>query len=222
VRVSTLCSCRLTHADPRCQASCVVVTELVARMLQHSDMIHDGSEALGQEIASLIHASIQSGRNVLQEACEENSIEDGLKQSHLQDFDNYLPQQGYLQGNRDSAVEASVAMLAQLRLDNIQEGIGYAFKCTGASIWALRHLNLLMERSAGSEPSECSTLVSATLSLLIAEGGDADTNATVAGALLGCYAGFSHGLDRSMIAEMPYAAWLEAWAQKLLVMMGLR
>jgi len=226
VRGSTLCLCRLTHADPRCQASCVVVAELVARMLQHSDVIHEDSEAprQGQEIADLIEASIVSGRKVLQEVCEENSIENGLKQSHLQDFDKYLPQHGFHQeGNGDdSAVDASVAMLAQLRLDNVQEGIGYAFKCTGASLWALRHLKLLMERSAGSEPSESSMLVSATLSLLIAEGGDADTNATVAGALLGCYAGFAHGLDRSMLAEMPHAAWLEAWAQKLLVMMGVR
>mmetsp|Transcript_127436 Transcript_127436/g.248325 ORF Transcript_127436/g.248325 Transcript_127436/m.248325 type:complete len:501 (+) Transcript_127436:58-1560(+) len=222
VRASTLCACRVTHADPRCQASCIVVAELVARMLQQSDLIHEGSEALSHEIANLIQASILSGRKVLEEACEQNSIEDGLKLSHLQDFDYYLPQQVLVHGNLDSSIEASVAMLAQLRLDNVQEGIGYAFKCAGASIWALRHLILLMERSASSEPSECSMPVSATLSLLIAEGGDADTNATVAGALLGCYAGFSHGLDRSMLAEMPHAAWLEAWAQKLLVMMGVR
>lgn len=222
VRMSTCCACRLTHADPRCQASCVVVAELVARMLQHSDVAHEASEALGQQILGFIRSSILSGRKVLLDVCEENLIEDRLKQSHLQDFDNYFPQQVVLQGNIDSALEASVAMLHQLHLDNVQEGIGYTFKCAGASVWAIRHLNLLIERSASPNPSECSAHVSGTLSLLIAEGGDADTNATVAGALLGCYAGFSHGLDRSMLAEMPNVAWLEAWVQKLLVMMGMR
>ena len=49
-------------------------------------------------------------------------------------------------------------------------------------------------------------------------GGDADTNACVAGGLLGCYFGFKQGLPDRWLREMPYEIWLEAWVQKLIFM----
>lgn len=64
--------------------------------------------------------------------------------------------------------------LSDLNLDE-RKTIGYTFKCLGAGLWALR--------SSGSFES--------VLNQLILAAGDADTNGTVAGALLGCRLGFS-------------------------------
>lgn len=60
----------------------------------------------------------------------------------------------------------------------------------------------------------------AVLADIIRAGGDADTNGAVAGALAGCYLGYS-GLPQDWIQAMPYAEWLEAWVQKLLFMLDL-
>lgn len=98
------------------------------------------------------------------------------------------------------------AELEELKLDD-RAKIGYTLKCFGAGLWALRQ--------------DAPDTFRRSLNRLIQEGGDADTNGTVAGALLGCRLGFSQ-LPKDWIAGMPYSSWLEAYAQKLLFMLRLR
>jgi ADP-ribosylglycohydrolase len=62
--------------------------------------------------------------------------------------------------------------------------------------------------------------VAEILDEVVRAGGDADTNGAVAGALVGAALGFSR-LPQKWCAELPYGAWLEAWAQKLLWAHGL-
>ena len=50
--------------------------------------------------------------------------------------------------------------------------------------------------------------------------GAADTNGAVAGALAGCYLGYSR-LPPEWVSRLPYSAWLEAHVQKLLFMLDL-
>jgi len=97
-----------------------------------------------------------------------------------------------------------VQALSELALDE-GRAIGYTYKCLGAGLWALR----------------CEDGFEAAMRALTAEAGDADTNAAVGGALLGCRLGFSQ-LPSAWIAQLPHAPWLEAHVQKLLFMMGLR
>lgn len=101
-------------------------------------------------------------------------------------------------------VQAGERGLEQLHLDETGR-IGYTFKCLGAGLWALRSETGFRE----------------TLNNLISCAGDADTNATVAGALLGCRLGYSQ-LPHEWIKGMPYSSWLEAYVQKALFMLGLR
>jgi len=109
----------------------------------------------------------------------------------------------------DAAAAAELETHAGSGLDALQldetRRIGFTFKCLGAGLCALRS-----DRSFQQ-----------TLNELIRRGGDADTNGAVAGALLGCRLGCSR-LPPSWIAGMPYASWLEAHAQKVLFMLGLR
>jgi len=81
-------------------------------------------------------------------------------------------------------------------------------KCLGAGLWALRHS---AKHSVDFETS---------IRAIVLQGGDADTNAAVAGALLGCYKGHSQ-LPQHWVSAMPYAPWLEAWVQKFLYMLRL-
>jgi len=56
----------------------------------------------------------------------------------------------------------------------------------------------------------------------VKEGGDADTNAMVAGALIGCLRGYTNlQVPGRAISAMPNVVWLEAWTQKLLFMLRL-
>ena len=70
---------------------------------------------------------------------------------------------------------ANQATLESLRLDDERSGIGYTLKSMGAALWALRHATSYREGVLA----------------VIREGGDADSNACVAGALLGARFGFS-------------------------------
>jgi len=94
-------------------------------------------------------------------------------------------------------------------IDDLQldEGsrIGYTFKCIGSGVYYLRHSNNFFE----------------AMNQLALEGGDADTNCAVAGALLGCKLGFS-ALPKVWLDKLKERVWLEAKVQKFLNLLGLK
>lgn len=92
---------------------------------------------------------------------------------------------------------AAERSLDELTLDE-PHSIGYTFKAMACGLIALR---------AEGRPFED------VVRDIVRRGGDADTNAVVAGALLGCARG-SRGLPADWLREMPYLDWLEAWAEK--------
>lgn len=61
----------------------------------------------------------------------------------------------------------------------------------------------------------------AEIEKLVLEAGDADTNAVVAGALLGCKLGYEK-LPKEWLNDLLEKEWLEFRVNKLLVMMGLK
>eukprot|EP01132_Coremiostelium_polycephalum_P005400 gene5400-6735_t len=72
------------------------------------------------------------------------------------------------------------------------DSISYVFKALGAGFWGLRSHYSFKD----------------TLNLIVREGGDADCNAQICGALLGCKMGFSN-LPRDWLAALPYKEWLD-------------
>jgi ADP-ribosylglycohydrolase len=83
------------------------------------------------------------------------------------------------------------ANLEQLKLDE-EKAIGYTLKCLGSGFYGLR-----------SEKS-----FKATLNDLIREGGDADTNGAVCGALYGVRVGY-RGLPHDWLRHLPHKKWLD-------------
>eukprot|EP01105_Mastigella_eilhardi_P009492 TRINITY_DN2240_c0_g1_i1.p1 TRINITY_DN2240_c0_g1~~TRINITY_DN2240_c0_g1_i1.p1 ORF type:complete len:284 (-),score=51.23 TRINITY_DN2240_c0_g1_i1:99-908(-) len=81
--------------------------------------------------------------------------------------------------------------LCELHLDD-PSAMGFTFKTLGAAFWAF-HLFKGWQESVQA---------------VILEAGDADTNAAVAGALVGCRLGYS-SLPKDMLLALPHKAWLD-------------
>mmetsp|Transcript_20312 Transcript_20312/g.43956 ORF Transcript_20312/g.43956 Transcript_20312/m.43956 type:complete len:483 (+) Transcript_20312:30-1478(+) len=174
--------CRTTHADPKCEASCVAVATIVALLLV-------------QELPTSDNLN--------------SNLDDILRQAH-EAAERQLPSGGV--EARQELYEWFYSKSTSLEKLNLGDpvGIGYTFKCLGAALWGLRH-----DTTAATASSQdfCAMIRALTL-----EGGDADTNATVAGGLWGCRWGFS-ALPLEWIEQLPHAAWLEAHVQKLLCLL---
>ncbi|XP_066283565.1 ADP-ribosyl-[dinitrogen reductase] glycohydrolase-like isoform X2 [Branchiostoma lanceolatum] len=156
--------CRVTHADPRCIASCVAVTTAIAMMLQGKHWKEDGTIDVG----GITSDSFEYAKKYL---VADDGTEDSTAVQELQ-------------------FHMEAEKLSYLKLDERRK-IGYTYKTMGAGFWSLRQNDF---RKALTE--------------LIMEGGDADTNGAVAGALLGCKLGVK-GLPKSWRDKLCYKQWLD-------------
>jgi ADP-ribosylglycohydrolase len=136
--------CKITHFDPRCVGSCVMVSLMIASFLrgdQHVEAIirKAASEALpfDQRISEYIDRSISG-------TLKDLDLDEGLEPGDQ------------------------------------QYTIGYTLKATAAGLWALKNSKDFEEG----------------IVQVIKEGGDADSNAAVAGALLGVKFGYSRIPER--------------------------
>ncbi|GAM23050.1 hypothetical protein SAMD00019534_062250 [Acytostelium subglobosum LB1] len=81
--------------------------------------------------------------------------------------------------------------LSSNQLDK-SDSIGYTYKCMASGVWGLRSSLPFRE----------------TLDQLIKQGGDADTNGAVCGAMIGCKIGYSQ-LPKDMLDALPNKKWLD-------------
>ncbi len=101
------------------------------------------------------------------------------------------------------------ARLEDLELDGRDER-GYALKSLGCAVWAFRQL------AAAPPAARDAALFKALVGQIAAAGGDADTNAAIAGAVVGAAVGF-RALPADWLAALPHRAWLGAEARAWLV-----
>jgi ADP-ribosylglycohydrolase len=148
--------CRITHADPRCIGSCVVLSLLVNELVK--------------------------GRNADQGVFNEMIVVAGKYDKRIRPF-------------IEKALKADT--IASLELDNTQD-MGYTLKTLAAGIWALTHANSFEEG----------------LLAVIHEGGDADTNGAVAGALLGAKFGM-RSMPSPWIEELIWRMYMDRVSQEL-------
>lgn len=130
VKINTENICKLTHFDPRCTGSCVIISFIVCQFLHEKSYLK----------SDLINIANQY----------DSRIEEYIELAYQQD-------------------------VSLLELD--EEGkIGYTLKTMASALWVYNH---------------ASDFFSGLLSI-IEQGGDADTNGAVAGALLGLKYGYSN------------------------------
>jgi ADP-ribosylglycohydrolase len=155
--------CRITHFDPRCVASCVVICLAI--------------------------------RSLLTEEHSEGKLCEKLVPYLLEIADRYDPRvKEYITKGAQPAIES-------LELDD-PESIGYTLKAMASGIWALLYPSSYREG----------------ILEVIHEGGDADTNAAVAGSILGARFGFS-GIPTAWVEGLRYRRELEIRVELLLEML---
>lgn len=101
--------CQVTHADPRCRASCAAVTSAVAQLLQGKSDVEEVIKA------ALVHAA--------------KLTEDPAE---LLRYGNALSLEEMKLGDRASIGYAHGSLVAHIIL------IRYTYKCFGSGFWALR------------------------------------------------------------------------------------
>ncbi|MCX6844563.1 MAG: ADP-ribosylglycohydrolase family protein [candidate division WOR-3 bacterium] len=153
--------CLVTHADPRCVASCVAVSLAIR------------TAVMGQ--ADVEAAVDEAGARAAEYDSEARSV-----------------------------VESSSRDLALMKLDeglNAGEAnrIGYTYKTVGAGFWAFRTASSFIQG----------------ISDVITQGGDTDTNAAVAGAMMGARLGLS-GIPARLVEGLADRTLLEQKIQALL------
>lgn len=141
VRRNAEAVCKITHYDPRCVGSCVIVCLIISRLLQGETDI-DALFALAYREANHYDPRIAE---------------------YLDKADHLTPELLDLTEGMNAAT-------------NDNGKIGYTLKTMGAGLWALKYAESFM----------------GGILTIVNEGGDADTNAAVAGALLGAKYGYTN------------------------------
>lgn len=183
----------VTHVDPRCIISCAIGTALIRGLLRQEVRTEDD-----------IDTTIEAGL----------SWWAGYRARILQDPERKdEPDLDLAEFRR----HAKVDNLTILELDDGYK-IGYVYKTFGAGIHLLR---MAMRRSAESRHalSAQSAIFEPLIVDLIMRGGDADTNACFAGALVGAYLGYKT-LPPHWRDGLRHGPWLMEKAEGLCQLLG--
>lgn len=172
VQTNTSLMCRVTHMDPRCLASCLLVTSLISSMLRG-----DSGAETDLSDPALMDAFI--ARHVEATVALVPAL---VEQQHEAAF-------------RAHAARAPKDDVAHWELDD-PSAIGYTLKCMASGLYGLR--------SAGRGES-----FESAITKLAREGGDADTNGAVCGAMLGARLGYAR-LPAEWLRALPNKGWLDA------------
>lgn len=161
--------CNTTHADPRCVASCVAANVAIFALV-HGD----------NDVEHVKELAYERGKKAMDEAMI-RLRDEGV------DF-SLLPEFSQPDIELREAIWPSAQTWQQLDLEDGAHGgvaIGYTYKCLSAAFFALKEA--ATEISQGHTPEEA---IRTCLTHLVREGGDADTNGTIAAAMVGAYSGF--------------------------------
>lgn len=227
-RAATLAYSRTTHASPHADAAVVAVTEAIR------SLVHEGADpatardnAVCESIAQL--ATSLQGLPLRVEHLL-HTLRDGLPanlgEAGLPDVNQILTGEArayYVNAlttvwndRRDDIAQGAAAAADQLRnklqttslaaLHLTETPIGDCSKTAGCGMWALTQG--MQEGGGGAEGFRHA------ITAITREGGDADTNATVAGALMGAHLGFRQ-LPQDWVSGLKHGDWLLALGEDL-------
>ncbi|KAH5398835.1 hypothetical protein HBI46_243610 [Parastagonospora nodorum] len=188
-----------THVDPRCTVSCCVEVALIRGLLR-------GDIRNEEHVNSCIERTFSYAKG--NQDHMNPAGEDGLMEEEL---DARL--------DRNEFEEHCYAeTLEDLNLDEDRK-IGYVYKCLGSAIFLLRSAMRRNTALDGNDPIHVASIFEDLTVDLIMEGGDADTNAAAACALLGAYVGHAN-LPSHWIRGLAHRQWLTDKTYRLTVASG--
>lgn len=181
---------RTTHIDPRCTVACCATTGLVRGLLR-------GEVTSEEEVDTMLDQAfsfVQSNESLRNPGHDDAAITPASSE-----------QDSTLLDRNEYEKHCKATHYLDLQLDDSQK-MGYVYKCLGSAVLALRlamrgniSKTLLMNGKVN--------LFEETVTDLIMEGGDADTNGCVAGALLGAWFGYSR-LPRHWLQGVQHHDWM--------------
>jgi len=192
----TIAACKVTHADPRCTASCVALTLAIALSLR------------GYDSDAIFEAAEEGGLAVLREELDLVAESGLLSEEESQDLDKLYEKtaeefKAHLHGNWETLdLDEGYKVKGEINK------IGYTFKCMGTAFYALNLANLYQKE--GKED-----IFRKIIEEIAAEGGDADTNGAAAGALLGVYLGLDGQFPNNWITNLADAPVMEQARQHI-------
>lgn len=186
-----------THADPRCTVSCCAVTALVRGILRGEIRLKRDLDRVLVEAYEFVRER-EDLRNPGYNLDAASPLSDDEDRALL-DIEEYKK-------------HIEVESFADLQLDDARK-MGYVYKCLGAAVFALR-MAMRDEASEFLTEFEGKNRFQEIIVALIMEGGDADTNGCVAGALLGAWYGYSR-LPGSWRSGIQHRDWLLRKCQAL-------
>ncbi|KAK4206956.1 ADP-ribosylglycohydrolase [Rhypophila decipiens] len=190
---------RVTHVDLRCVLGCVLGTGLVRGLLR-------GEVRSERDLDAIL------GRGVkwVKRECLKGDVEDDIDgEFDWEELNRYI----YFGGD-----DGVADLLGGLQLDE-PTSIGYVYKTLGSGVMLLR---MAMRKLAGKKGSLArSNLFEELITDLIMRGGDADTNACFAGALLGAYLGYQ-ALPDHWKHGLVHGEWLTGKAEAMCQVLGLK
>lgn len=181
--------CKITHADPRCIAACVIQSLCIHDLIYcpKKSPVEILQAAVGLAKPYVIAADDPIIFGELRHQPTPASYHDPTFKSREEELSHWIE-------------TAFTKNIDQLGLDEMVK-IGFVLKCLGCSIYALQVINYAVNNKRRPDFKKFITL-------LASEGGDADTNCAVAGAMLGAYVGYLK-LPQEWIRALPNREWLD-------------
>jgi ADP-ribosylglycohydrolase len=189
---------RTTHVDPRCVVSCCVSSALIRGILRGEIESEDDVNTLIQQTFDWVFA-----QDTLRNPEHGKELHAGFIQVESDNSGDFLDADEFKR-------HVNAQSFDELELDDSQK-MGYVYKCLGSAVLSLR----LAMRDKRPKTNTFETLITD----LIMRGGDTDTNATAAGALLGAWLGFSR-LPAHWADGIKHREWLMQKTENLSRLVG--
>lgn len=164
---------RTTHVDPRCVVACCVSVGLVRQLIRGQIVDEKGMDAAIERAYEWVR-----GQPEIMNPGRSKELSEAQVRKHLD--------------RREFERHVYAETLEELQLDDSGK-MGYVYKCLGAAVFTLRvAIRRTTRATIGVGMAGKGQLFEKLIVQLIMEGGDADTNGAVAGALLGAYVGYAN------------------------------
>lgn len=186
----------VTHSDPRCVVACCVHTALIRGILR-------GEVTSEEDVDCILEAAFKSVEQWQQNKRLFDIADDASRKVPA---DILVSELALDRVEFDRYVNAST--FEDLQLDSARE-IGYVYKALGSGILCL-HLAIRHSKGQpidGQHMQAGTNIFEELITALIMQGGDADTNACIAGAILGAWIGYT-GLPPSWREGLDHSRWL--------------
>ena len=190
----------VTHADPRCVVACCISTGLIRGILRGEVQSEKDVDALIDTAFAWVDAWQKRGRKDEDEdPTEDDWVDASVKIGKAEEISTDEQKQSEEQQNPGPALDRAELQrhtnakdFEELELDDAMK-MGYVYKSLGAAILALRRAirDSRLLHTSSDKVSFSRNMFENLITSIVMEGGDADTNACIAGALLGSWLGYT-------------------------------